>query len=86
MPIGKPTIKGNVMNIFKTIKQQYQKINSTPKGRAIFSLAIGLPAVLSNKPETHMPMLYNAFIVLWLAYAAITMAEIKPASYITAEH
>jgi hypothetical protein len=73
------------MNIFKKIKQQYQKINSTSQGRAIFSLAIGLPAVLTDKPSPNMPMLYTAFIASWLIYAAIMMAQIKPASYITAE-
>ncbi len=73
------------MNIFKTIKKYYKEINSTPKGSAIFSLAIGLPAVLTDKPATNMPMLYNGFIVAWLVYAAITMAQIQPASYITAE-
>jgi hypothetical protein len=73
------------MKIFKFLQKQYQDITNMPKSMAIFSLIIGLPAVLSSKPATYMPMLYNAYIVAWLIFAAITMAQIKSASYITAE-
>lgn len=68
------------MNI---IKKLYKDINSTKKGTAMFSAAIGVPTLFMA--ETTESTLGIAFIVSWFVFTAITLCEVEKASFITDE-